>query len=217
MAKQLKDNKAVSKLKQGFQDIQTVAQEGNFKLFLKQFIVVLIVFLLFRHLSGKFAAKVQNFAGQMEAVRVQQVNEQEYERNKKLLMSLEPQFPSVEMKNEWLLSKIIEIFKEIGVAPEVPSTPAEDASNPTYVVSSLQASYTQKGFDEFAKFLAGIESRDEYIRVSNFIVEKNTDSNQVGVNKISMKFNTIFPKEKIAKSMFKDYDRLIAQQNGKEK
>ena len=34
----LKANKVVENLKKGFQDIQTVAQEGNFKLFLKQFI-----------------------------------------------------------------------------------------------------------------------------------------------------------------------------------
>jgi len=48
--------------------------------------------------------------------------------------------------------------------------------------------------------------------VSNFIIEKNKDPNHMGENKISIKLNTIFPKEKIAKSLFKDYDQLVAAQ-----
>ena len=45
MAANLKTNKHVESLKKGFQDIQTVAQEGNYKLFVKQFVAVLVVFL----------------------------------------------------------------------------------------------------------------------------------------------------------------------------
>ena len=69
MSANLKTNKFVENLKKGFQDIQTVAQEGNFKLFLKQFIAILVVFLAFKFLSGKFAEKIANYEGQMEAAR----------------------------------------------------------------------------------------------------------------------------------------------------
>ena len=205
-----KTNKYVEDLKQGFQDIQTVTQEGNIKLFVKQFVAVLVIFLLYRYLGGKFAAKISNFNGQMEAVRVQQVNEQEYQSNKDLLITLEPQFPPIEEKNEWLLSKIIEIFKEASLTPDVSGMPIEDVSNSAYVVSSLQASSTM-GFLKFAEFLANIENRDEYVKVSNFIIEKDTDPANVGSNKVSMKFNTIFPKEKVGKTLFKDFDRLVAE------
>ena len=84
----LKNNKIVENLKKGFQDMQTVAQEGNFKLFAKQIVAVVLVFFLFRYLSGKFTQQENNFRGQMEAIRVQQTSEREYQANKEKLISL---------------------------------------------------------------------------------------------------------------------------------
>lgn len=209
MAANKKTNKYVAQLKQGFADIQTVMQEGNFKLFVKQCIAVLVIFLLFKYLTGKFTSKIQNIDGQLEAIRAQQVNEQEYMANKKLLISLEPRFSSVDAKNEWLLSQIIDIFKKANLTPNVEGSQTEDTSNPTYVATSRGVS-TQMTYDAFAKFLAGIENRPGYIKISAFTIEKDTDPNRIGNNKVSLKLNTIFPKEKIAKSLFKDYDQLVA-------
>jgi len=198
-------------LQKGFRDIQTVLQEGNFKLFVKQFIAVLVIFLLYRYLSGKFVAKMQNMDGQLEALHAQQVNEQEYLANKNLLISLEPHFAGIESKNEWLLSQTIAIFKRAKITPNVQGSQMEDASNPTFTSTALQVSFTG-GFEQFAHLLESIENRHEYVKVSNFIIEKNKDPNHMGENKISIKLNTIFPKEKIAKSLFKDYDQLVAAQ-----
>ena len=202
MAEKLKNNKYVADLKEGFQDIKTVAQEGNFKLFAKQVVVVVGIFLLFRWTGGKFDAKVQNYEGQMEAVRAQQVNEKEYQASKDLLLSLEPRFPDIDKKNEWLLSQIIEIYKDANMSPDVSGMPTEDASNASYVVSSVQTTSVM-GFDKFAEFLAGVENRDEFVKVSDITLEKDTNQDNVGMNKISMKFNTAFPKEKVAKTLFK--------------
>ncbi|WP_428075836.1 hypothetical protein [Candidatus Avelusimicrobium luingense] len=209
MAKNEKTNKYVAQLKQGFADIQTVAQEGNLKLFLKQFIALLVIFLLFKYLSGKFNSKIQNINGQLEAIRAQQVNEQEYATNKKLLISLEPRFSNVEAKNEWLLSQIIDIFKKAGLTPSVEGAQTENDTNPTYVATSMKVSSTMT-YDTFANFLAGIENRPTYIKISDFAIEKDTDPNRIGNNKVSLTLNTIFPKEKIARSLFKDYDQLVA-------
>ena len=46
MAGKLKQNKYVAEFKQGLADIKTVAQEGNFKLFAKQVVVVAVVALI---------------------------------------------------------------------------------------------------------------------------------------------------------------------------
>ena len=83
MAADMKEKaaKMQENLKKGFQDIQTVAQEGNVKLFVKQFVAVLVVFLLLRYANGKFDDKVRNFNGQVDAIRVQQTSEQEYQAN----------------------------------------------------------------------------------------------------------------------------------------
>ena len=40
-----KPNKILESIKKGLNDIKTVAEEGNFKLFLKQAVVIIIVFI----------------------------------------------------------------------------------------------------------------------------------------------------------------------------
>ena len=213
----LKNNKIVENLKKGFQDMQTVAQEGNFKLFAKQIVAVVLVFFLFRYLSGKFTQQENNFRGQMEAIRVQQTSEREYQANKERLISLEPRFPNIAEKNEWLLSQILGIFKAADLTPQMEGGQTEDASNATFVAASLKAG-SEMGWPKITESLAGIESYDDYVKVSEFSLEKNTDPNQLGNNKVSLRFNTVFPKEKIAKSLFKDYDKIVkAQQEAQKK
>lgn len=213
MAADMKEKaaKMQENLKKGFQDIQTVAQEGNVKLFVKQFVAVLVVFLLLRYANGKFDDKVRNFNGQVDAIRVQQTSEQEYQANKTKLLSLEPQFPNIESKNEWLLSQILGIFKTANITPQIEGQQTEDTSNSTFVAASLRVN-TEMGFTPFAEFLAGIENLDEYIKVTEFSIAKQQEASKLGVNKVSMRFNTIFPKEKIAKGLFKDYDKIIQEQ-----
>ncbi len=210
MAANLKSNKQMESLKKGFQDIQTVLQEGNYKLFVKQFVVVLVAFLGFRYYNGQFEDKIRNFDGQMDAIRMQQSSEREYMANKELLFELEPRFPDISDKNGWLVSQILGVFKEADLTPQVDGTQAEDASNPTYEAVSLQVS-SEMDFSRFANFLADIENLEEYLKVSDFSITKDTDPEHLGNNKISMKFNTIFPKEKIAKKLFSDYDQIMAQ------
>ncbi|MGN0025326.1 MAG: hypothetical protein ACI351_07870 [Candidatus Avelusimicrobium sp.] len=216
MAANLKTNKHVEALKKGFQDIQTVMQEGNYKLFVKQFIAVLVVFLGFKYCNGQFNEKINNYNGQMEAIRMQQSSEREYMTNKELLFELEPRFPDISDKNGWLVSQILGIFKEANLAPQVEGAQAEDSSNPTYVAASLKVN-SEMDFTRFANFLADIENSEEYLKVSDFSIAKDTDPEHLGNNKISMKFNTIFPKEKIAQTMFKDYAQIMAKKRGEVK
>ncbi|MGN0017250.1 MAG: hypothetical protein ACI37O_07940 [Candidatus Avelusimicrobium sp.] len=214
MAANLKNNKQVEALKKGFQDIQTVMQEGNYKLFVKQFVAVLVVFLGFKYCSGQFADKINNYNGQIDAINMQQSSEREYMTNKDLLFELEPRFPDISDKNGWLTSQILGAFKEADLTPQMDGSQTEDASNPTYEAVSLQVS-SEMDFTRFAHFLADIENNDEYLKVSDFSITKDTDPEHLGSNKIAMKFNTIFPKEKIAKKLFKDYDKIMAQKRAK--
>ncbi|MBO7191030.1 MAG: hypothetical protein J6V32_02885 [Elusimicrobiaceae bacterium] len=206
MADKPKNNKKTNALKKGFQDIQTVLQEGNFKLFVKQFILVLGVFLLFRYLTGQFAIKEQEYRGQIEAINVQKKNEKTYLSNKEKLLELEPLFPDISSKTEWLLSQILGIYQSAGLAPEVSGSQTENTSNPAYVATSLQVKSAME-FDKLGEFLASIENRPEFVRVSEITLEKDMDKNRLGMNKVSMKFNTVFPKEKISKTLFRDQNK----------
>jgi hypothetical protein len=215
MAANLKNNKHVENLKKGFQDIQTVAQEGNVKLFVKQFVAVALVLLAFKFLGGKFTEKINNINGQMDAIRMQQTNEREYDNNKRQLIRLEPRFPEVDGKNEYLVTQILEIFKNENLTPEVDSNQNEDTSNPTYIATSLGVS-TEMNFNRFADFLARLENRKDFLKISEIGIEKDTSLENLGNNKITLRFNTIFPKEKIAKSLFKDYDKLVQEMQEEE-
>lgn len=203
MAKQVKANKFVTGLKNGFKDIQAVLSEGNFKLFLKQCILILVVFLLYRYLTGVFTTKVQGMNEELEAIAAQKANQQEYITNKKLLLSLEPLFADVEDKNEWLVSQVIDIFKKANVTLNVAGAQTEDASNETFVTTSLPIN-SDTNYERFANLLASIENRDEYVRVSEFSIEKGKDPNVLDLNKISMRINTLFPKEKLSKTFVGD-------------
>ena len=187
-----------------------MAQEGNFKLFAKQVVVVAVVALILYYLSGKFEAEIQKVNGQLESIHAQQASEQEYLANKKLLISLEPRFASIESKNTWLKGQVIDIFKKAKLAYATPNEQVEDSSNPAFLAVALQANASMD-FETFGNLLADIENRGEYVKISGFILEKDTDPNRMGNNRVSIKLNTVFPKEKIAKSMFKDYDQLVAE------
>ena len=212
--KNLKENKYVKDLQAGFQDIQTVAQEGNAKLFMKQFIAIVVILLIWHQLSGMCSKKIRKYKDQVAAVEIAQASAKEYEENKKKLIDLEPRFPNIESKDDWLLMQVLSIFKEVGVTPEVSNSQAEDASNGAYLVTSLPVVVSME-FNQFADLLASIESRDEYLAVSSVSIEKESDMARLGTSKIALKFNTAFPKERVAKKLFKDYDQLVSPDKAK--
>ena len=203
MDEKIKRNNFLHSIKQGFIDIKTVVQEGNYKLFVKQFVLVLIVFLGFRYVGNQFVLQEQEINGKIAAIEAQQTNEKEYETNKRLLLSLEPRFANISDKNEWLLSQVIDIFKNANLTPNVAGRQTEDTSNSSIVTTSIQVS-SDMDYKTFANLVASIENRSEYIRISNFTIEKAKEGSQIGMNKISLKLNTAFPKEKLSEStMFK--------------
>ncbi len=216
MAIDLKNNKHITELKRGLQNVQVVLQEGNVKLFVKQIIAVAAVFLLFFWVRGKNLEKINSYNGQIDAILTQKSSEEEYLQNKVLLLDLEPRFPDASSKNEWLLSQVLGVFKRAELSPQVAGQQAENDSNPTYLAVSLDVD-TETGFTRFMEFLADIENRREYIRVSDFTLKKDTNPDALGNNKITMKFNTAFPKEKIASTMFKDYKEIMEKRQAARK
>ncbi len=194
-------NKIVESIKKGLNDIKLVMEEGNYKLFLKQIVVIIVIFLGYRYFNTSFQEKEMNIRGQMEAVLAQQTNEQDYLASKRKLLDLEPRFPDLSAKNDWLLLQVVSIFRDSHLTPKLGSSQAEDNTNSTYtavgIPVSVEASYAQ-----FGQLLANIENRPEYLRISEFTLTKGTEV--LGQNSITLRINTIFPKEKIAAQMFKD-------------
>ena len=215
MALNLKNNKLIEVLKNGFKDLAIVLQEGNFKLFLKQGVAVLLIFLLFRHVTGKNMARMDSYRTEMDAIEAQRASENDYLRSKETLLDLEPHFPDIESKNEWLLSQILGIFREGNLVPQVNGDQSEDVSNGMYVAAGYDVS-TNANYFRFADFLADIENRDELLKVSSFTIKKDTNPANLGNNQIVMRINTIFPKEKIAGRMFKDYEQQLEKRRQKQ-
>ncbi len=194
-------NKFVEPLKKGFNDIKMVMEEGNYKLFLKQFVTIIAVFLLYRYLNGVMQEKSANIHGQIDAIEAQFTNEQEYLSEKAKLLDLEPRFPDVSEKNEWLLRQIMEVFRTSSITPSLDSEQSEDSSNSGYTVVRLPVSFVSS-YGDFGRLMANIENKKEYLRISEFTLKKKADS--LGNNDITIRMNTIFPREKIAAKMFKE-------------
>jgi len=197
-------HKIIESTKKGFLDIKTVLAEGNYKLFLKQVVFLIAIFLLYRYVSNALQTKDAEILGDIKAVQAQKNNEQEYLANKKKLLELEPRFPDIEAKNDWLLRQIVAVFKDSPLVPKVGSSQTENTSNSGYTVVQIPVELTTS-YGDFARFLASLESKDEYLRVTEFSLEKRNED--LGQNTIKMQIETIFPKEKIAKSIFKNSNK----------
>ena len=190
-------------IKKGFADIKMVAEEGNIKLFLKQIIVIVIIFMACRSVNGKLQEKNSSLRGQIDAVQTQQRGEEDYLANKKKLIELEPRFPNAEEKNQWLLNQIVSVFKDVNLTYK-PSPQNEDNSVADYTIVNIPVAVTGS-YADLGHLLAAIESRDEFMRVSEFSLLKGKNNlENIGENEITLKINTVFPKEKLAKKLFKD-------------
>ncbi len=199
----------VGALQQGFKDIQAVFEEGNFKLFVKQLVVILLVFLGVRFLLGKLTEQKNKIADQMAAISMQQSNQDEYLANKERLLLLEPLFPDISKKNEWMLQTLMKAFSDHKIDGNINGNSTEKTEGSSTVVT--QEVTFQKPFNQIGQFLADIESGDAFLRVSNLTINKLNDPNQLGENSVNVTFNTVFPKEKYAPKLFKDYDKRIKE------
>ena len=201
MKKVKKSNNFVDSIKQGFIDIKVVLEEGNYKLFIKQMIVIIALIFGYRYANDIFQQQDSEIASQVEAVHAQQNNEQAYVSNKKKLLELEPRFPDLEAKNDWLLRQIVAIFKDSQIRPSMGASQTENTNNSGYTLVSLPVDI-EASYKDFGNLLADIENREEFLRISQISLNKNEGN--LGTNTVHLQFNTIFPKEKIAKTMFKD-------------
>lgn len=210
--KNTSSNPKVEALKQGFADIKSVAEEGNYKLFVKQLVLVLCVFLGVRFLVGKLATQKAQILDRSSAISIQQAHEDDYMANKELLLRLEPLFPDKKKKNEWLIQNLMKIFSEHLVQADINGNATEKKEN-NYTVVSQEVSM-KMSFADVGKMLADVESGDSFLRISNISISKMTDPNSLGLNTVTMRFNTLFPKEKFAKRLFKDYDKQMKKLKG---
>lgn len=198
----------------GLQDIKAIAQEGKFILFLKQVIAVAVCIFLVYYAVGKFQEKIKKNSGQIDAMNMQKKIEQEYLANKQKLIELEPLFPDATGKNQWLTSRLLDLFKQAEIGMQLDGNQSENANNATYIVASQSVSALMD-YETLGKFLEQIENLNDFLRISELSIAKESNSQNLGTNKVSMRFNTIFLKQKVGRNIFKDYDALVAQQQQK--
>ncbi len=208
-------NPLVTEMKQGVQDIKAVLAEGNYKLFAKQIVVILLAFLGVRFLMGKLSVQKEQIVDKISALSIQQTNESDYLANKERLLNLEPLFPDLAKKNEWLLQTLMKIFEDHKIQANIDGNAVENVATDYTTVAQLVT--FQQGFMPLGKFLADVENGDNFLRISEITISKITDTALLGENSVSVRFNTLFPKEKYAKRLFKDYAQQMAQLEAQKK
>lgn len=203
------DRAAQTPLQRGLNDIKVVLQEGKALLFVKQLIVLLVVFLLARYGMKSLNANRNEIKDKMAALQIQQVNKDDYIANKDYLLRLEPLFPDVSQKKEWLIVRLNKMFEKRKIRVSMDGNPAEDAQN-TYIVGKQPVTF-KANFKELGKLMAEIENGEDFLRVSEMTITKLTDKDNLGENSISVNFATVFPQTKYAQTLFKDYAEQMAK------
>ena len=205
--------------KAGLRDIQNVIAEGKFSLFVKQVIVLAVVFLLVKTVNGKLTAHQNELKDKMTAITIQHTNKEEYLSNKDHLLRLEPLFPDMEKKSDWMPSTLMTLFGNHDLSPKLDGNFAENAQS-MYTVVSQNISWNQS-YEALGKMLADMENGDAFLRVSEVSISKLMGKEELGQNAVTVKFNTVFPKVKYAPKLFKDYkqqmEKIQAQQAAVEK
>ncbi|MBQ3667531.1 MAG: hypothetical protein II913_05705 [Elusimicrobiaceae bacterium] len=202
-------NTKMSAWKQGLADVKAVFDEGKYQLFVKQFIVVLLAFLGVRFLVGKLSVEKEQIVDRVSAISIQQTNQDDYLANKSRLLRLEPLFPDVGKKNEWLVQTLMKAFSAHQIQADINGNVAEKV-NENYTMLTQDVTF-RRSFADVGKFLADVESGDDFLRISGLTITKLMDAASLGDNTVNVRFNTVFPREKYAKRLFKDYAQQMKQ------
>lgn len=210
-----KRNPRIEKLKAGFRDIKNVLAEGKFSLFAKQFVVLVGIFLFVKTVNGKLEAHKDKLQDQIAAIIIQQTNKEDYLNNKSHLLHLEPLFPNIEQKSDWLPSKLMALFVKHDLSPKLDGNFSENVKgNFTAVAQSIS---WQQSYKKLGEMMADLENGDDFLRVSEVSVTKLTGPDVLGENSVTVRFNTIFPKEKYAPKLFRDYKQQMEKINAEKK
>ena len=190
-------------LKQGLNDVKAMLEEGNIKLFVKQLAVIALAFWGVWTWMGKLKTQKDQIEDRVSAISLQQTHQDDYLTNKDRLLRLEPLFPDMGKKNEWLVQTLMRAFADHNVQATINGNAVEKVES-NYTIVSQEVAF-RDSFANLGRFLADIENGNDFLRVSSLTISKLTDANSLGLNSIGIRFNTVFPKDKYAKRLFKDY------------
>ena len=129
-------------------------------------------------------------------------------------MRLEALFPDQQQKSDWMPSTLMSLFGKHDLSPKLDGNFTENAQR-TYTIVSQSISW-QQNYKKLGKMLADLENGDAFVRVSEVSISKLTGKEVLGDNTVSVKFNTVFPKEKYAQKLFKDYKQQMEKINAQQ-
>lgn len=198
---------ALAGFQRGLQDIQAVFQEGKVVLFVKQFVVLLIVFLLVFYANKSLKAHQDKIKDEMSKIGLEQKYRDEYLANKEHLIKLEMLFPDISKKQDWLVVRLKDIFEKRKMQVVMEGNAGEETQT-DYVIGEQPVTF-KAGFKEVGKLLADIENGDDFLRITDLTLTKLTDTENLGFNNVSIQFGTVFPKNKYAPTLFRDYAKQV--------
>ncbi|ACC98131.1 hypothetical protein Emin_0576 [Elusimicrobium minutum Pei191] len=189
-----KENPLVVSLKEGFKNINVVAAEGNYKVFAKPVLFGVIVCFALYYYNGGNAAIINQKNALISSLRTQKEKMVSYEQNKEKILEVEGFFPDIAGKNEWLITEIIDVFDRNNMRQTFTGPQQEEAGD---ILTAAAMGVSLKGsYYNIGKLVSDIENRKNLMKVQELNLIK--DDKDLGLNNVTMKIGTIFPKERIA-------------------
>ncbi|MGB2579073.1 hypothetical protein AAIR98_000992 [Elusimicrobium simillimum] len=188
--------KLLDSLKTGFQNVNMVIAEGNFKILLKPIIVMAAICGGLYYYNGGNDAIINKTNAEIRSERTQREKMVGYEKNKERVTEVEKYFPEIVGKNEWLVTEVIETFSKNNMPYSFTGSQIEE-QNDTFIATSIGVSFSGS-YADAGKIIAALETRNKYFKIYDISVQK--DEQQIGTNKYTIKVGTVFPKERLSGS-----------------
>ena len=178
---------------EGLQDIKLVIGDGKYKILIRPLIAaVILCFIIYTYTNvGKRAVNKQK--SEIATLRAQKEKMSGYQANKKRIAELEKFFPGFADKNEWLVTQMIENFKNNNIRYTFTGNQTEEPT-PTgnMTVTSMGVNF-KTHYAGGVKLMMDLENARTFTKVQELIFAK--DDREMGSNLFSMKISSAFVKE----------------------
>ena len=184
----------INDLKIGMTDAYTMMKDGNYKPFLRPFIVLLVVVAIAWFLHQGTSAQIVDMRKKAEAQTAEAENREDYIRNKSKYSKLAEELPPNTQKSFWHPSQIISIKEQLKL-PEgslLNGNEVQTTDGP-FTLSTIPVK-GELTFEQIGHVLEAIENSPSFMRISNLRISRK----QGELDKLIVTFNsnTIFIQDK---------------------
>lgn len=184
----------INDIKVGMTDAVTMIKDKNLKLFLRPFLVMVVVIFLVLFLHKGTSSQIRNMKKKAEAQAAELENREDFLRNKSKYGKLIEALPSNKQKSLWHASQIISIREQLKLPADAMLNGNEvQTTDGVFTLSTIPIK-GEMTFEQIGRVIEAIENYPSFICISDLRISRK----QGELEKLEVNFNTntIFVQDK---------------------